>query len=419
MLVARRWSGFSPRQAAIVVGTATVAELTLYIPLGNTTTSFLFARLAIFVAVIGIGFCLALRRLALAAAGMCVVAVGYGAMIALPASGLPQQYPLDQEPAFMAWLQQAEGDTYRSYGIWPEGSSIGPLQDLGAVGPLAPFSFRDFVQLVADDKQAKFYNDSTTFLLAGLGENLGMAQYAKSQPILDWMGLRYLVLDRSLFNPGGRVDEAPLVEDGVLDVAYQDNRVVILESPAAQAKAIFATSVQVLPERSAVLQSLKDNPNSINGPPEIEAAQVSVASLGDLTARPNQQATPLTVETYDPNFVRIAFDAPTSGLVVLKDAFAPGWEAQVDGQSTDIIRVDGMVRGVFVPSAGRHVVEMYYRPWSFTAGAWLSGLVVAFLVVVSIVALLTRNSVVPRWSMVTGGLAIIAFGGLVLRAYFG
>jgi hypothetical protein len=419
LAVARRWSGFSARQAAIVVGTAIVAELTLYIPLGNTTTNFLFARLAIFAAVVGIGFCFAFQRIAIATVAMCVVAVGYGAMIALPASGLPQQYPLDRAPAFITWLQGAEGDTYRSYGIWPEGSSVGPLQDIGAVGPLAPYAFRDFVDLVADDKQAKFYHDTTTFLLAGLGENLGMAQYQKTQPVMDWMGVRYLVLDRALFNPGARTDEVALLRNGFLSVAYQDDRVMILESPHAQQKAIFATSIDVMPDRSAVLQSLKDNPGSINGPPRIEAAQVSVASLGDLAARPAQPSTPLSVETYTPNFVRVIVDAPTSGLVVLKDAFAPGWEAQVDGQPSQIIRVDGIARGVFVPSAGRHVVDMTYRPASFTAGAWLSGVVVLLLGAIAISALLTRSSIVPRWAIGMGAAAIVAFGVLVVRTYFG
>jgi hypothetical protein len=41
------------------------------------------------------------------------------------------------------------------------------------------------------------------------------------------------------------------------------------------------------------------------------------------------------------------------------------------------------------------------------------------LAVTAIGALLTRSSVVPRWSIGIGLAALVAFGMLVLRTYFG
>jgi uncharacterized membrane protein YfhO len=55
-------------------------------------------------------------------------------------------------------------------------------------------------------------------------------------------------------------------------------------------------------------------------------------------------------------------------MVILTDAWFPGWRATVDGASVPIREVDGAVRGVVV-EAGDHVVEMRYRPWSVILGA--------------------------------------------------
>jgi hypothetical protein len=58
-------------------------------------------------------------------------------------------------------------------------------------------------------------------------------------------------------------------------------------------------------------------------------------------------------------------------VVVVTDAFFPGWEASVDGAAADVLRVNTVFRGVAVP-AGEHVVEMRYRPRSFQLGVALA-----------------------------------------------
>jgi uncharacterized membrane protein YfhO len=64
-------------------------------------------------------------------------------------------------------------------------------------------------------------------------------------------------------------------------------------------------------------------------------------------------------------------DAP--GLVVVVDAWDPGWRARVDGRPAEVLRANGAFRAVAAP-AGRHVVEMRYRPWPVALGLALSGL---------------------------------------------
>jgi uncharacterized membrane protein YfhO len=59
-------------------------------------------------------------------------------------------------------------------------------------------------------------------------------------------------------------------------------------------------------------------------------------------------------------------------MLVVSDAWDPGWKATVDGKDADVERVNYVMRGVRV-GPGAHRVEFTYRPWSFTVG-WIMSL---------------------------------------------
>ncbi|HEX5146003.1 MAG TPA: hypothetical protein VFV85_03200 [Conexibacter sp.] len=69
---------------------------------------------------------------------------------------------------------------------------------------------------------------------------------------------------------------------------------------------------------------------------------------------------------------------PRRGLVVLDDAWAPGWHVSIDGHPARALQADMVLRGVVVP-AGTHEVVWSYRVPGLRAGAALSvlGLLIA------------------------------------------
>ena len=82
---------------------------------------------------------------------------------------------------------------------------------------------------------------------------------------------------------------------------------------------------------------------------------------------------------------RLETTSPRPALLVLADAYDPGWRASVDGGRTPLLRANVAFRAVAVPQ-GRHVVELVYRPRSVVVGLAVSGsalLVVAALFVAS------------------------------------
>lgn len=66
--------------------------------------------------------------------------------------------------------------------------------------------------------------------------------------------------------------------------------------------------------------------------------------------------------------VEVDVEAARPGLLVLTDAWYPGWKAYVDGQERPIHRVDHVFRGVVVRPGDRRVV-FEYHPASFRVGA--------------------------------------------------
>jgi hypothetical protein len=67
----------------------------------------------------------------------------------------------------------------------------------------------------------------------------------------------------------------------------------------------------------------------------------------------------------------IDVDAGRPGVLVLADAYYPGWRAWVDGRETAVFPVDWVLRGVVV-EPGRHRVTYAYFPASFRVGLALS-----------------------------------------------
>jgi uncharacterized membrane protein YfhO len=72
---------------------------------------------------------------------------------------------------------------------------------------------------------------------------------------------------------------------------------------------------------------------------------------------------------------RVALRATLSrrSVVVLDDAWAPGWRVTVDGRPARALQADMVLRGVVVP-AGTHEVVWSYRVPGLRAGALLSGI---------------------------------------------
>jgi hypothetical protein len=71
------------------------------------------------------------------------------------------------------------------------------------------------------------------------------------------------------------------------------------------------------------------------------------------------------------DLVLVETESEASGYLVLTEAYHPGWRATVDGAVASVERANVLFRAVLVP-AGRHRVELRYRPPELLPGLALS-----------------------------------------------
>ncbi len=400
----------SPRFAAIVSMVA-VAELSLYVPLGEKFWGVAYLRLLVAAGIVAAGCFYLNGRKPLAIGAAAVTVCLYGLLIVLPREGLPPLQHAREVPAFAQYLRQHAGHEYRSFGIFPDHSSQVPVQDVGTVGPLAPSGFAAFVHMI-DPEGRLNYAGSTVFVLAGWGR-LPTEQYLRHRAIFDWLGVRFLVLERSLLDDSNRgmlnlAQERP----SEFAVAFDDENTRVIESLNARPRFEFASAVATVRSQAAIVRQLQNDPLSIYSVARIEADATPAPHVAAQERAPSADTVHLIEER--PGYLRLTATSSGPRLLVIKDSFFPGWRAHVEGQDAPLLRVNGMVRGVYLPSKGPHTIELTYLPASFRYGNIVA--VVALLAFLGLLLAMER----PAWNSAAFALAlgVVCTGTLAGIPYF-
>ena len=97
---------------------------------------------------------------------------------------------------------------------------------------------------------------------------------------------------------------------------------------------------------------------------------------GSLSGTPVGPSESVAIIQYEPQRIELRATLDQPGLVILADAYYPGWHLTIDGRPAPILRANRMMRGAAVP-AGRHTLVYTYDPLSFRLGAIasISGLI--------------------------------------------
>jgi hypothetical protein len=98
------------------------------------------------------------------------------------------------------------------------------------------------------------------------------------------------------------------------------------------------------------------------------------------------------IESYQNRRVRITARLHEPGILVLADAFYPGWKVYVDKHPDRILRANYLFRGVEL-TPGNHLVEFVYDPASFKIGLFISLMTVAVILATPLCVRLLRGRV--------------------------
>lgn len=81
------------------------------------------------------------------------------------------------------------------------------------------------------------------------------------------------------------------------------------------------------------------------------------------------------------NTIFVDYNSNTSGWIVVRQNWFPGWKAILDAEEELIIEyVDYLFQGVIVP-AGKHSIEFTYKPKSFSTGLFFSIITAIFILI--------------------------------------
>jgi hypothetical protein len=155
----------------------------------------------------------------------------------------------------------------------------------------------------------------------------------------------------------------------------EDGEREIVEIDARAPRAWLASGAVAVNDSRQALEMISRQ-EDVRGRPPVEGLEKSIEGSG---------SRPLAITEIGSGRIEMTVEGGASGLLVLADAWAPGWRVEIDGEERRLLRVGGYFRGVEIePGDGDRTVAFVYRPdgwrWGlWTAGASLAGLLVLVL----------------------------------------
>ena len=191
-------------------------------------------------------------------------------------------------------------------------------------------------------------------------------------------------VDHILTNPDGSINENGLdllstryviarQPSPGLNQVFRDEQtgLLVLENPDALPRAFFVGQTEVIDEREAVFERLRD--------PSFDPRQTAILPepLPDgFDIAPLDSASTAEVELarYSPREIVWQVETDRPRLLVASEVYYPaGWHATIGEEPVPILRADHLLRAIPVP-AGSHIVTMRFDPPRHTLGLLISRL---------------------------------------------
>jgi hypothetical protein len=178
--------------------------------------------------------------------------------------------------------------------------------------------------------------------------------------------MRYQQLIEFHMSSGGQFNRSVL---NMLNTKYiiqkTQNGPSVTQNPEAIGNAWLAKNVNWVPNADEEIKALDNfNPRS---DVVIDERFKDKVSQNDYS----QEGT-VTLEQFKLNDLKYSVDLTDKSFVVFSEIFyQPGWQAYIDGEEVDHIRVNWILRGMEIP-AGEHEIEFKFRPASYAVGEKVS-----------------------------------------------
>jgi len=318
------------------------------------------------------------------------------ALVFLPAAELiafiprnrTERYEAFTTPPFVDFLRE-DRQLYRTFSIdnflFPNTNAAYGIDDIRTLDPLQVSRYMDLLRadfnpsiydrFDASEMSRKIIH-SPLLDLMNVKYFLGSEESRKilRSPLLDLMNVKYILADPELPVHGFFSDKFELV---------YDREVKIYRNKNALPRAFVVGHAEVVPDKNRILAKLAESGF------DAKENVILEENAADNAAIASAANSPVSVERYEPNYIRLQAELTHPGWLVLTDTYYPGWKVLIDGRAGRILPADYIFRAVPLES-GSHVVEFVYRPASFVWGVAISMLTIGILIFVPLSARLGR-----------------------------
>jgi hypothetical protein len=182
----------------------------------------------------------------------------------------------------------------------------------------------------------------------------------------------------------------PLEKPGRFTFVDKLDGVEIYKNNGALPRAYLINRARVIPDFTTMMDAMRDP----NFNPGVETL-IEQPLKNPLPDAPSEKPGTARINKYGSLGVTVEANANTESILVLADAYFPGWRAKLDGVETEIFPICGVFRGIRVP-AGNHHVEFFYSPMSLKAGIGISltALLISIAASTAILARRRRSAII-------------------------
>lgn len=269
------------------------------------------------------------------------------------------RYDVYRPPPWLASLQQgaATDPATRVFGfddlLYPNVAEVFSLQDVRTINGLFISRYATYLQ----DFVFPFIDRYT-------GDGMP-SESVQNNPMFDLLGVRYVVTRSKALDIGSGAGQYHYVGEAAGVKTYENGHRI--------PRAFVVNDVHRVTGIGSAVSYLQSLGHAMpGGQTHVDrfdpAHQAVVEAAGwqapTLPSSPAGQiaARPVRVVSYEPQRVALRVPAGAPGLLVLTDAYFPGWSATVDGHSAGILPTDVAFRGVMLDGDAADVVFTYHSP---------------------------------------------------------
>ncbi len=190
------------------------------------------------------------------------------------------------------------------------------------------------------------------------------------------------------------IENGMMADINALYNAFQSQNYAVVDSALANTHVLNMVNTKYIilnPETQPIInQHAAGNAWFVNKVRVVEDADADMATLAEIdliheatldrryenrlqkNSFPEDPTATITLDEYQPNRMVYSSQSASDQLAVFSEMFyEKGWQAYIDGEKADHLRVNYMLRGLEVP-AGNHEIVFEFHPRSYYAGSTFS-----------------------------------------------